>query len=169
MLSADSAFDIPNTREDPFFSFRQTPVPVLVDENAPAVTNPAQVFLHEAPEPVFQPVEQQLFPHPPLTPKPRKPYPSEVRQLTQTPGNPIPLKHHGPFRIQPLHVQGPAIPTTTVAPALVSSLPPRFGPGPTPAATQTVISTTFEANRFQPGFEPQPPRHYHPSQTVSQV
>ena len=78
-------------------------------------------------------VEQQHFPpplHPPRDLRTRKPYPSEVKQLNQVPGNPVPLKQHGPFQIQPLHVRGLMTPTTTVSPALVSSLPPRRIDGP---------------------------------------
>jgi hypothetical protein len=94
----------------------------------------------------------------------RKPYPKEVKQLTQLPGIPIPLKQHGPFKV----LQRPTFrettfrdptfhsstfhsttfPTTTLSPSFVSTLPPRINVTPAPIS-ETVISTTFSANRFE--------------------
>lgn len=121
--------------------------------------------------PIFHethPVEAPQFPPVPLshphhdfstTPVPnfRKPYPTQVKQLTHTPGNTIPLKHHGPFKVQALHVRGPPLPTTTLPPAFISTLPPRIGVTPPPS--QTVISTTFSNNRFEPNYQYHPNHH----------
>jgi hypothetical protein len=89
----------------------------------------------------------------------RKPYPREVKQLTQLPGIPIPLKQHGPFKVlQRPTFRDPTFhsptfhsttfPTTTLSPSFVSTLPPRINVTPTPIS-ETVISTTFSANRFE--------------------
>jgi hypothetical protein len=73
-----------------------------------------------------------------------------VKQLTPAPGNPIALKHHGPFKIHTLYPRGPAPPTTTLPPSSVSTLPPRLVGAPTLSPSRAVISTTFATSKFGP-------------------
>ena len=172
LIFTDSIFEGPKKLEDPFWALRKNPPAIEVEEPlGPTIHTPVPHF-EDNHIPIFHethPIEAPQFPPVPLhhpqhdfstTPIPnfRKPYPKEVKQLTHTPGNSIPLKHHGPFKVQPLHVRGPTPPTTTLNPAYISTLPPRIEVTPSPS--HTVISTTFTSNRYEPNYQ------YHPAQTV---
>jgi hypothetical protein len=160
-----------NQFENPF---RQTPLPSQDSQNSPGLTTvqPPSNFgdrseiIFQENIPIFH--ENQLNNHHHQsrlkdfsTPIPftRKPYPKEVKQLTQLPGIPIPLKQHGPFKVlQRPTFHSPTFreptfhsttfPTTTLSPSFVSTLPPRINVTPAPIS-ETVISTTFSANRFE--------------------
>lgn len=58
------------------------------------------------------------------TPRPafNPPYPDKIRQLPKPHHGSIPLKTHGPFKIQPLYGLSPTSPTTTLGPGCLNPL-----------------------------------------------